>query len=113
MQKLGREPDVNKAPVEEWHFPFEVQQAFSIHRLLSDTWEGMSGSYLGKNWVSVELLLKVFDVTDKKEVILFLKSIDALYMQQMNDKLEKERKAKEQKAKGQARSQTPTTPRRK
>lgn len=105
MERLGREPDPNKAPVEEWHFPLEVQQAFSIHNLLSDKWEGMSGSYLGKEWTAVELLLKILKVTDKREVILFLKTIDALHMQQMNDKLDKKRKAEEQRSK--ARSRTP------
>ena len=74
MERLGREPDPNKAPVEEWHFPMEIQQAFNIHKLLSDKWEGMSGSYLGKDWTAVELLLNIFEVEDKKEVILFLKT---------------------------------------
>jgi len=99
MQKLGREPDPNKAPVEEWHFPFEVQLAFNIYKLLSDRWEGMSGSYLGKDWSTVALLLNVFEVTDKRDVIYFLKAIDSLAMQQVNDKLERDRKAEESKGK--------------
>ena len=93
MEKLGRAPDPTKAPVEEWHFPYEVQQTFNIHKLLSDKWEGMSGSYLGKDWTAVELLLNVFEVADRREVIVFLKNIDVLHMRQVNDNLEKERKA--------------------
>mgnify|MGYP003657029893 CR=1 FL=1 len=48
MERLGREPDPAKAPLEKSHFPFEVQIAFFVHSLLPERWDGASGSYLGK-----------------------------------------------------------------
>ena len=37
-------------PLEPSGFPEEVQVAFFMFSCLSDNWDGMSGSYLGKNW---------------------------------------------------------------
>jgi hypothetical protein len=50
-EQLGQDPDPNKMPLEASAFPYEVQVAFFMFDLLSDRWDGMSGTYLGKDWV--------------------------------------------------------------
>ena len=95
MEALGKEPDPEKMPLEQADFPVEVQLAFFMHSLLPDRWEGMSGSYLGKDWAAIGALLEIHNVEDRKEVIYFLKYIDLYNTNQMNDKLEKRRKADE------------------
>ena len=47
---LGSEPIEEEIPLELDDFPELVQQAFVIYGMLSDIWEGMSGSYLGKDY---------------------------------------------------------------
>ena len=59
------------------HFPYEVQLAFLIHDLLPDRWEGMSGSYLGKDWSAVGTLLDAYNInTDRRVVLFFIKALD-------------------------------------
>lgn len=98
MERLGREPDPNKAPIEDYHFPLEVQQAFLIHRMLSDQWDGMSGSYMGKDWAPITVFLDTYNIEDKVDVLYFIKVIDQLYTAKLNTKLEKERKTREKKS---------------
>ena len=71
-----------------------------MHDLLPDRWEGMSGSYMGKDYSSFQALLDIYDVEDRKEVCFFLKHIEARNATKINDKLNKKQKANEQKAKG-------------
>lgn len=95
MERLGRTPDPNKAPLEIHHFPLEVQQAFVIHSMLPDRWDGMSGTYLGKDWASLQVMLNIFNVEHERDVVVFLKYIENFNMQKVNAKAEKERKARE------------------
>ena len=56
-------------PPEMGNFPLEVQQAFLIHSLLSDRWEGMSGYYMGKDWSPLQTLLDIWGIEDKRTVV--------------------------------------------
>jgi len=98
MEKLGREPDPDKAPVEDWHFPLEVQQALAIHIILSDQWDGTNGSYLGKDWAAIGVHFDTYKITDRETVTYFLKLIDHMYTKFTNEEIEKQRKAKEKKS---------------
>ena len=95
-EQLGQDPDPNKMPLEASAFPYEVQVAFFMFDLLSDRWDGMSGTYLGKDWSSADFLFKVyhFDV-NKKDVIYFAKLYENLVI---SDRMQKQ-KAKEKRAK--------------
>tara|TARA_X000001382_G_scaffold130150_1_gene124095 strand:- start:904 stop:1233 length:330 start_codon:yes stop_codon:yes gene_type:complete len=97
MERLGREPDPSKAPLELYHFPFEVQQAIFIHNLLPDRWDGMNGTYLGKDWSALDLLFKVHEVTHPKDLIIYLKFVEYYNSKKINADAEKERKARERK----------------
>tara|TARA_R100000353_G_C6441639_1_gene178766 strand:- start:212 stop:541 length:330 start_codon:yes stop_codon:yes gene_type:complete len=97
MERLGREPDPSKAPLELHHFPFEVQQAIFIHNLLPDRWDGMNGTYLGKDWSALDLLFKVHEVTHPKDLIIYLKFVEYYNSKKINADAEKQRKARERK----------------
>jgi len=103
-ERLGKEPDPNKMPMDRAYFPYEVQLAFLIHDLLPDRWEGMSGSYLGKDWSAVDTLLNLYDIEDKRTVVFFIKSIDLAYSNEINSQLEVQRKKQENKSQGKAMS---------
>lgn len=99
MERLGKEPNPDNAPLEIYHFPLEVQQSFLLHSVLPDRWDGASGNYFGKDWSIIEALLNIYNIKkDKQIVIYFLKSIDTLYSKQVNEKLEQQRKARERKS---------------
>ena len=57
-EQTGEEPDPKKMPPDRSEFPKEVQEAFFIHDLLPDRWEGMSGSYLGKDYSALGDILE-------------------------------------------------------
>lgn len=96
-ERLGKEPDYNKMPMDDGDFPYEVQLALLIHSVLPDRWDGMSGSYLGKDWSALGTLLNVYEVEDQRIVSFFLKQVDMLQTKQLNEELEKERKKGEKK----------------
>ena len=96
-ERLGKEPDYNKLPMNEGSFPYEVQLAFFIHSLLPDRWDGMSGSYMGKDWSAVGTLLDIHDIEYKKTVIFFLKYIDIYASNQINEEMDAKRKQAERK----------------
>ncbi len=96
-ERLGKEPDYNKLPMNEGSFPYEVQLAFFIHSLLPDRWDGMSGSYMGKDWSALGTLLDIHDIEYKKTVIFFLKYIDIYASNQINEEMDAKRKQAERK----------------
>ena len=85
-------------PLDASSFPIEVQVAFFIFDLLSDNWEGMSGSYLGKDWADVNYLMELYEVESPKEVIFFAKTYERLLMAYRAEEAEKKRKAEERKS---------------
>ena len=95
-EQLGQDPDPNKMPLEASAFPYEVQVAFFMFDLLSDRWDGMSGTYLGKDWGSADFLFKTynFDV-HKKDVIYYAKLYENLVIKaKMEQQKAKEKRAK-------------------
>tara|TARA_Y100000114_G_scaffold143904_1_gene151915 strand:+ start:232 stop:687 length:456 start_codon:yes stop_codon:yes gene_type:complete len=92
-EQLGEEPDPDKMPIDRADYPSEVQDAFFMHDFLSDKWDGMSGSYLGKDYSNLETLLNIYEIENRKQVVLFLKHIEARYMTKINKEVEAKRKA--------------------
>lgn len=80
-------------------YPFEVQQAFLIHDLLPDRWDGMSGAYFGKDMSALGSLLDIWEIEDKKTAVYFLKHIEARNVNQINKEQEQKRKARERSSK--------------
>ena len=99
-EQLEEEPDPERMPIDESMFPVEVQFSFLLHSLLPERWDGMSGSYLGKDWSALGTLLDVYDIEHRKVVTYFLKYIDIFNANGINDRLEKKRDKTPQAAEG-------------
>ena len=97
-ERLGKEPNLAKIPMDKGNYPYEVQLAMSIHEVLPDRWDGMSGSYLGKDWSSVGTYLDAYETEDKPTVLLFMKIYDSIVVSVRSEKAEAKRKASERKA---------------
>ena len=98
-EQLGQEPDPAKMPLESSSFPEEVQVAFFVYGLLPDRWEGMSGTYLGKDWNSLNHIFELYEIDNQKEVFFFSKIYENLVVSFKAEEAEKKRKAEERKAK--------------
>ena len=100
-ERLGKLPDPNRVPMDMGNFPYEVQLAFLIHDTLPDRWEGMSGSYLGKDWSAVGAVLDAHNIDKDRQIILFfLKAIDNINSKLINENMQKEQKKREKSPKG-------------
>jgi len=93
-EQTGEEPDPNKMPPEMQDFPSEVQMAFHIYSMMPDRWEGMSGSYMGKDWSSLSVLYDIYEIDEKKIITFFLKCIENEHASQLNEELKRKRDAK-------------------
>ena len=102
-EELGQEPDPEKMPLELSDFPEEVQVAFFMLSLLSDRWDGASGSYLGKDWGPIEYIFRLYEIEDKKTLFHFMKLIESYTMMEKAKQVERERKAQERRSKTAAR----------
>ena len=96
-ERLGKEPNLAKMPMDKGNYPYEVQLAMSIHEVLPDRWDGMSGSYLGKDWSSVGTYLDAYETEDKPTVLLFIKILDVEFSKVVNENLDTERKKRDRK----------------
>ena len=90
-ERLGKEPNLAKIPMDKGNYPYEVQLAMSIHEVLPDRWDGMSGSYLGKDWSSVGTYLDAYETEDKPKIL------DVEFSKVVNENLDTERKKRERK----------------
>ncbi len=86
-------------PPEMADFPYEVQLALMIHDMMPDRWEGMSGSYMGKDWSGYGTLLDIYEVQEKREITFFIKIIESENSKVLNDKLTKQKKAQDRASK--------------
>jgi hypothetical protein len=85
-------------PLTEADFPYEVQVAFFMFRLLSDTWDGASGTYFGKDWAPIEAIFNIYNVEDRVVILELMKMIETHTMNNINGKMEQKRKAAERAA---------------
>lgn len=86
-------------PLDSSSFPEEVQMAFFMCSYISDRWDGMSGTYLGKNWLEAEHLFKLYDLNklQQTETLYFMKMYDAFVTKKRHEESERKRKASEAK----------------
>lgn len=75
---LQSEPLDSEIPVEMSDFPPLVQEVFQIYYMLTDIWDTMGGSYLGKNLSNVFQFFHLYDLSDEEQVLAltFIQSMD-------------------------------------
>jgi len=93
-EQLGNEPLPEEIPADYSDFPYEVQEAINIFTILPDIWDGMSGTYMGKDYSLLPYLFdEIFEVEDKKQSMQVLLMIGRL-VSNMHSKAQKERQRK-------------------
>ena len=86
-------------PLEASAFPHEVQVAFFVLGLLPDRYEGMSGTYLGKDWSSANFIFEVYKIEEVQTVIFFAKTYETMLVNQKAEEADRKRKQQERRAK--------------
>lgn len=97
---LGNEPVEDEIPVEYSDFPQELQTAFEIYQILQDVWEGMSGTYMGKNLTSIKDVLEIYDVeeSERRFVLELIALIDRERIRQISEQKKQEDSLKNNKS---------------
>ena len=72
-EMLGSEPQESDIPVELSDFPDEVQTAFQVYQVLQDHWEGMSGTFLGKDYSIAFELFATYEIAHNSDKQLLLR----------------------------------------
>ncbi len=67
--------------------------------LLSDVYEGMSGTYMGKDWSHCTQLFDVWEIDDPRIVLYFMKVYERIIMQDKLEEAQRREKAEKHKAK--------------
>lgn len=94
-EMLGEEPDPDQIPVEFDELPVQVQRALEMYSYLADRWEGMSGTYMGKDYSIVFNLFNVYDIDNTAEQQLMLRimaTIDRTRMELIQTKQKQKEK---------------------
>lgn len=97
-EQMGWEPREEEIPKDPGFLPFEAQNALVLFNMLPDKIEGMSGSWLGKDFSALEVLMNIYEIEDRRDVFEYILVIQREY----SDYYSKQQKMKESasKAKG-------------
>ena len=98
-EQLGSEPIPEEIPMDFSEFPFNIQEAIQIFSILPDNWEGMSGTYMGKDYSILPYLMdEIFKVEYKQQTMQYLLMIGNIVMEsRAKDQKARQRKAKTKK----------------
>lgn len=94
---MRQEPDPALIPIDFEDFPYYVQELFGVFNLLPDMWDGMSGSYLGKDLTLVPYIFNLNGIEDQKFSLYILNLIIAENVKIYNDKLKQKTEAAKRK----------------
>ena len=93
-------------PLDSSDFPYEVQVAFFIFGFLEDVWEGMSGSYIGKQYSNIEYLFNLYEIEDKKTILTIIKLYESILVEYRANKAEQKRQAEKRRSAGGSKNYT-------
>ena len=71
-EQMGWEPDENQMPVDASFLEPNAQYALILLNVLPDKWEGMSGSWMGKDYSGLAAILDIYEIEDRRDVFELL-----------------------------------------
>lgn len=85
-EMLGSEPLIEEIPVEFEDLPLEVQEIYNIYNLLQDTFDPVSGKYLGKNLAGLVQVMEIYTVEDKITCLKLIMLVDSMRVKYRKEK---------------------------
>jgi len=74
---MGWEPKEEDLPQDGSNLSLECQQALTILNALPDNWEGMNGTWLGKDYSGLSAVMDIYEVESRREVFELLKEAES------------------------------------
>jgi len=75
---MGWEPKEEELPQDGTNLSLECQQALTILNALPDKWEGMNGTWLGKDYSGLSAVMDIYEVESRREVFELLKEAESI-----------------------------------
>ena len=75
---MGWEPKEEELPQDGTNLSLECQQALTILNALPDNWEGMNGTWLGKDYSGLSAVMDIYEVESRREVFELLKEAESM-----------------------------------
>jgi len=75
---MGWEPKEEELPQDGTNLSLECQQALTILNALPDNWEGMNGTWLGKDYSGLSAVMDIYEVESRREVFELLKESESI-----------------------------------
>jgi len=72
-EQMGWEPKDEEIPKDPGDLSYNVQGALVLFNALPDIWEGMSGSWMGKDYSGLIAIMDIYQLDNKREVFNLLK----------------------------------------
>lgn len=85
-EMLGSEPSDDELPVEFEDLMLDIQEILPVYGVLQDSWDYMSGVYLGKNLSNIKYILEIYGIDDAKAALHMISIIDNIRAKQLNKK---------------------------
>lgn len=70
---MGIEPNEEDIPIDPSTLSMEAQQALLLLNSLPDKWEGMSGTWMGKDYSGLEAIMNIYDIYNRRAVFELLR----------------------------------------
>mgnify|MGYP003645220131 FL=1 len=77
-EQMGWEPKEEDLPQDGSNLSLECQQALTILNALPDNWEGMNGTWLGKDYSGLSAVMDIYEVESRREVFELLKEAESM-----------------------------------
>jgi len=71
-EQMGWEPSEEELPVDPSFLDINAQYALILLNVLPDKWEGMSGSWMGKDYSGLGAIMDMYEIEDRREVFELL-----------------------------------------
>ena len=72
-EQMGWEPKEEELPKEPSHLSYNIQGALILYNALPDVWEGMSGSWMGKDYSGLMDIMNIYELENRREIFTHLK----------------------------------------
>ena len=72
-EQMGWEPSEEEMPVDASSLETSAQYALILLNVLPDKWEGMSGTWMGKDYSGLAAIMDIYEIDDRREVFELLK----------------------------------------
>ena len=77
-EQMGWEPKEEDLPQDGSNLSLECQQALTVLNSLPDIWEGMNGTWLGKDYSGLGTIMDIYEIDDRRAVFTLLKEAESL-----------------------------------